>query len=50
MNRPEIGSLYKSPNGEVVEIAATWDGGVVFLGAEYTVTIEEFVAGYTHAD
>lgn len=32
--RPELGSCYRSPRGELVVIAASWWGGVVFLGGE----------------
>ncbi|MDZ7804708.1 hypothetical protein [Thiohalophilus sp.] len=30
--RPELGSGYRSARGELVIVAASWVGGVVFLG------------------
>lgn len=38
---PSIGDTYRSPNGDTVNIAAIWSGGVVFEGGQRIATAEE---------
>jgi hypothetical protein len=44
--RPEIGDRYLSLDGVELTIAAMWEGGVVFEGAEFTVAATELLQLY----
>jgi len=43
--RPEIGAIYRACSGMHCEVAATWQGGVVFTGGPI-VSAGEFINEY----
>lgn len=45
--RPPIGTAFRSPTGDTVTIAASWQSGVVFAGDAGCCSARDLVAHYT---
>jgi len=47
IQRPEIGTTYRSPAGDKLTVAAIWESGVVFEGGKITARATELARHFT---